>query len=84
MKSYDQLVALLGHEVSHVNNRHSIKILTRNLAGYMMISLVFSDLNGIMSVLAENAQQLRSLSYSREFEEEADEQAQVSDHRPHL
>tara|TARA_B100000513_G_scaffold146667_1_gene67957 strand:- start:349 stop:1416 length:1068 start_codon:yes stop_codon:yes gene_type:complete len=75
MKSYDQLVALLGHEVSHVNNRHSIKILTRNLAGYMMISLVFSDLNGIMSVLAENAQQLRSLSYSREFEEEADEQA---------
>ena len=74
IKSYDQLVALLGHEASHVNNRHSIKILSRNLAGYMMISLLFSDISGIMSLLAENAQQLHSLSYSREFEEEADEQ----------
>lgn len=74
MKSYDELVALLGHEVSHVNSRHSIKILSRNLAGYIMISLIFSDINGIMSLLAENAQQLQSLSYSREFEKEADEQ----------
>lgn len=72
MQNYDQLVALLGHEVSHINNRHSIKILCKNLAGYMMISLLFSDVNGIMSLLAENAQQLHSLSYSREFEEEAD------------
>ena len=74
MKSYDVLVALLGHEASHVNHRHSTKMLCRNLAGYMVVSLLFSDVNGVMAVLADNAQQLHSLSYSRSFEQEADEQ----------
>ena len=74
MKSSNELAALLGHEASHVNQRHSIKMLCRNLAGYMVVSLLFSDVNGVMAVLAENAQQLHSLSYSRAFEQEADEQ----------
>ena len=74
MKSSDELVALLGHEASHVKNRHSIKMLCRNLAGYLVVSLLFSDVNGVMAVLADNAQQLHSLSYSRGFEQEADEQ----------
>lgn len=74
MESADELAALLGHEVSHVNARHSTKMLCRNLAGYMLVSLLFSDVNGVMAVLAENAQQLHSLSYSRNFEQEADEQ----------
>lgn len=74
MESADELAALLGHEVTHVNARHSTKMLCRNLAGYMLVSLLFSDVNGVMAVLAENAQQLHSLSYSRNFEQEADEQ----------
>jgi predicted Zn-dependent protease len=74
METSDALVALLGHEASHINHRHSIKMLCRNLAGYMIVSLLFSDVNGVMAVLAENAQQLHSLSYSRKFEQEADEQ----------
>ena len=74
MKSSEELVALLGHEASHVNHRHSIKLLCSNLAGYLAVSLLFSDVNGVMAVLADNAQQLQSLSYSRGFEQEADEQ----------
>ncbi|MFZ9588074.1 MAG: M48 family metallopeptidase, partial [Crocinitomicaceae bacterium] len=46
MESADELAALLGHEVSHVNGRHSTKMLCRNLAGYMLVSLLFSDVNG--------------------------------------
>lgn len=74
MKSPDDLAALLGHEVSHINGRHSTKMLCRNLSGYLVVSLLLSDVNGIMAVIADNAQQLHSLSYSRKFEEEADEQ----------
>lgn len=74
MESFEELVALLGHEASHVNYRHSIKMLCRNLAGYMTVSLIFSDVNGVMALLADNAQRLHSLSYSRSFEQEADEQ----------
>lgn len=74
MRSADELVALLGHEASHINQRHTTKMLCRNLAGYLGVSLLLSDVNGIMSVLADNAQQLHSLSFSRKFEQEADEQ----------
>ncbi len=74
MQDPSELAALLAHEAAHVNHRHSIKMLCRNLAGYFLISLLFSDVNGMMAVLADNAQQLHSLSYSRKFENESDEQ----------
>ena len=70
----EQLVALISHEASHVNNRHSMKMLARNLASYIVISVVISDVNGIMSLLADNVHTLHSLSYSRAFEQEADEE----------
>lgn len=73
MKSYEELVALIGHEASHVNKRHSTRMLCRNLAGYMLVSLLMNDVNGIMTILVDNAQQIHSLSYSRNFEQEADE-----------
>ncbi len=74
MQTSSELAALLAHEAAHINHRHSIKMLCRDLAGYMLISLIFNDVNGIMSKLADNAQQLHSLSYSRKFENESDEQ----------
>lgn len=74
MKDYDELAGLIGHEVSHVNNRHSMKMLCRNLSGYLFISAILSDVNGIMAVIGDNVQNLQNLSYSRHFEREADEQ----------
>lgn len=73
MRTSDQLVALLGHEASHINQRHSMKMMSRNLAGYLIISILLTDVNGVMTVIADNAQELHSLSYSRKFEQEADE-----------
>ncbi|MCL2416650.1 MAG: M48 family metallopeptidase [Bacteroidales bacterium] len=69
-----ELAALLAHEAAHVNYRHSMKMLFRNLAGYLLISLLLTDVSGIMAVLADNAHRLHNLSYSRKFEREADEQ----------
>lgn len=74
MKDYDELSALIGHEVSHINFRHSTKMLSSNIAGYILISLMFSDINGIMSIMLDNAHQLNSLSYSRKYEKQADEE----------
>ncbi|MES2690837.1 MAG: M48 family metallopeptidase [Bacteroidota bacterium] len=72
MKSADQLAALLSHEYSHVELKHATRNMFRSLAGYLFISVLFSDVNGIAAVLVENAHQLRNLSYSRELETEAD------------
>lgn len=72
MSNYEELTGLIGHEVAHVNHRHSMKMLCRNLSGYIFVSTVLGDANGVMSVIGENANALQSLSFSREFEREAD------------
>jgi len=72
MNSYDELVGLLGHEVAHVNNRHSMKMLCRNLSGYIFVSAILGDVNGIMAVVGDNVNTLQSLSFSREFERQSD------------
>ena len=74
MKSYEELAGLIGHEVAHVNHRHSMKLLCRDLSGYLFISAVLGDVNGVMSVIGENANSLQSLSFSRDFEHQADEE----------
>ena len=73
MKNKEEFSALLSHEYSHVANRHITRSLFRNLGTYLVISLVISDVNGIMAVLLQNADNLKSLSYSRSLEQEADE-----------
>lgn len=72
MKNYDELVGLLGHEASHVNNRHSMKMLCRSLSGYLFISVILGDANGIMATIGDNINSFQSLSFSREFEHQAD------------
>lgn len=72
MQNYDELVALLGHESAHVTGRHSMKMLCRNLSGYIFISAILGDANGVMAIIGDNVNSLQSLSFSRKFEEEAD------------
>lgn len=74
MKNYDELVGLIGHEVAHVNNRHSMKMLCRNLSGYLFVSAILGDANGVMATIGDNVNSLQSLSFSRKFEHEADVQ----------
>ena len=72
MDKQEELAGVLSHEISHVEHRHSMRLLTRSLSGYLLLSLLLNDVNGIMTVLVDNAHNLQNLSYSRKFEEEAD------------
>ncbi|MFZ1498180.1 MAG: M48 family metallopeptidase, partial [Saprospiraceae bacterium] len=72
MKKYDELAALIGHEAAHINNRHSLKLLCRNLSNYLLISALLGDVNGIMAIIGDNVNNLQELSFSRQFEREAD------------
>lgn len=72
MKTKEELAALLAHEVSHVHYRHSLRNIFRSLAGYLFLSLLLNDINGIVTVLADNSNMLANLTYSRELETEAD------------
>lgn len=72
MKTPEELAALLGHEASHVELRHSLNGLFRNLARQMFLTLIFGNDAGITSVLVQNADKLKGLEYSRELETDAD------------
>lgn len=75
MQNYEELAALLGHEIAHVQQRHSLKSMARAFAGYLFMSAIFSDINGLTATITENAQFLQTMQYSRSAEAEADEKA---------
>ncbi len=73
IKRPEQLAALLAHEAAHIENRHSLQQLIRSLAAYAIVSILIGDQGGGMSaILVQNADNLISLSYSRQHEAEAD------------
>jgi Zn-dependent protease with chaperone function len=72
IKNESQLLALISHEISHIENRHVLKNVTRNLSGAIFISVLFGDISGINTVLAENAHLFSQLSFTRSLEKEAD------------
>jgi Zn-dependent protease with chaperone function len=74
IESPEALAALLAHESSHVNERHSLRSLLRNAANGILLSLVFNDVTGISAVLVSNMSTLNGLRYSRSLEAEADEE----------
>ncbi|MES2558808.1 MAG: M48 family metallopeptidase [Bacteroidota bacterium] len=68
----EALAALLAHEYSHIELKHATRNMFRNVAGYVFISMVLSDANGIASIVLRNTENLRTLKYSRDLEHEAD------------
>jgi beta-barrel assembly-enhancing protease len=73
ISSYEELAALLAHEFTHVENRHSLRAMFRQLGGRVFISLLLGDAGAVSTVLVGNAEHLKNLSYSRSLEKEADE-----------
>jgi predicted Zn-dependent protease len=72
MNSCEELVALLGHEVTHVSNRHSLKSIFRTAASGIVISAFIGDASGMSSALLSQINQFKQLDYSRDLETEAD------------
>ena len=72
MDSYEELVALLGHEITHVTHQHSLKSLGRSAASSIFISAIFGDAGGVTTGIMNQANTLKQLNFSRELETEAD------------
>ncbi len=72
MDDYRELAALLSHEFSHVELKHSTRNIARSLSSALMLSVLFGDASGISAIIIENADAIKQLGYSRQLEEEAD------------
>lgn len=75
LKTPEEFAALIGHEVTHINKQHTLKLLSRNLSSYVFISFLFGDVNGVLDLVLRNANELNNLSYNRNLEQEADDEA---------
>lgn len=74
LENENELIGLLGHEIAHYKKRHSVKAMCKNLASYLFWSLLTNDMASVTGILAENTQTIQQLSFSREYEEEADKE----------
>lgn len=72
LKTYPELAALLSHEFTHVNNKHSTKSIFRQLGSRIFLSLLFGKFGSVTSVMIDQADKFKSLKYSRGLEKEAD------------
>ena len=72
METYPELAALLSHEYTHVKNKHVTKSIFRKLGSKIFLSMLFGNLGSVTGVLADQADDLKSLTYSRSLEKEAD------------
>ncbi|MBL7741525.1 MAG: M48 family metallopeptidase [Chitinophagaceae bacterium] len=72
LTDYTELAALLSHEFTHVNNRHSTKSIFRRLGSKVFLGLLLGNTGSVMAVLVDQADSFKSLTYSRSLEKEAD------------
>ncbi|WP_369047760.1 M48 family metallopeptidase [Tenacibaculum sp. UWU-22] len=72
IENENQLAALIGHEVSHIKNRHMLKNIARRFSGTIFASIFLGNINGVMKTIGENAHLFSQLSYSRRLEKQAD------------
>lgn len=72
MDGYEDLAALLAHEFTHVNERHTTRALFRQMASSLLLSIILGDVGTIGNAIISNADNLKGLSYSRSLEKEAD------------
>jgi predicted Zn-dependent protease len=72
-ESPEALASVLAHEMQHVKKRHVTQKVIENSSTGLILSALSGDVTGSVLYGASAARTLASLSYSRQYEEEADE-----------
>lgn len=75
--SAEELLGVLAHECSHVEERHGVRSIISNTGIYLVASAVFGDVSGLLATIGSAGPMLLSQQYSRHFESDADEKAVV-------
>lgn len=71
-KHDEELLAVLAHEIGHVERRHGLRQALQGSALGLVVMAVTGDLSSVSSLVAAIPVLLTQLGYSRRFEHEAD------------
>lgn len=74
MKSEEELAGLLAHEFSHIKLKHTLKSTFNSIGFSALLQIIFGGFDeSVIGLLGNQTEQLRQLHYSRNLEQEADE-----------
>ncbi len=73
--SPEEVAGVLAHEVSHVTERHTVRMIVKNVGVMVGVSAIFGDTGSVTQAIMEQAAHMTSLSFSRSCETEADSEA---------
>ena len=76
-KNNDELLAVLAHEIGHVKYRHALRSVIQGSVISFAVAMVTGDLSAASNLLAALPVVMTNLSYSRDFEREADDNSLV-------
>ncbi|MBW6417503.1 M48 family metallopeptidase [Celeribacter sp. PS-C1] len=69
----DVIAGVLGHEMAHISERHSLRQLYRSLSVYVLIGMMAGDVGPVLEDLILDGGVVLSLAYSRTHERAADD-----------
>ncbi len=79
LKSEDELAGIIGHEIIHSNNRHSIKQMKKSIVPHILeipgnlVGVISKPVGDLVNAPIKVSNSLLLSSYSRKFETEADD-----------
>jgi Zn-dependent protease with chaperone function len=77
MATDDEFMAVMAHEIGHLEKRHGIRSVLQQGGAWMVLSTLLGDSSGLANVANALPTVLIDSAYSRDFEREADEYAFV-------
>ena len=72
-KEDEELIAILGHEIGHLDRRHLLRRVIQDSLLASLVVLITGDISYASTAVIAVPALLLELAYSRQFEEEADE-----------
>lgn len=69
----EEIAGVLAHEIAHVTQRHGMRQVISSIGPYYVLKLFISDRQGFVSTISNGSQFLVQQSFSRDFEQEADD-----------
>ncbi len=74
-KSDDELIAVLAHELGHIQGRHLLRHVLQNSVATLLMATVTGDILSVTSLSAALPTAMIDAKFSRDFEREADDAA---------
>ncbi|MBZ9612197.1 M48 family metallopeptidase [Rheinheimera maricola] len=69
----DAILAVLLHEIGHVEGQHSVRLVAQSLGATLVIGIMFGNPEGVADLLLGSGSVLLQNAFSRDMEREADQ-----------